>query len=70
MARNNLVEGMDFNGDHDLSFYGMDVCMGKHYHIAFPFGSRGSCVKTILELVHIDLFGPILISHGACQNII
>jgi len=25
---------------------------------------------TILELVHIDLFGPIIISHGACQNII
>jgi hypothetical protein len=36
MARNNLVEGMDFNGDHDLSFYGMDVCMVNTIILHFP----------------------------------
>jgi hypothetical protein len=36
MARNSLVEGMDFNGDHDLSFYGLDVCMVNIIILYFP----------------------------------
>jgi len=36
MERNNLVEGMDFNEDHDLSF--CDECVyGKHHCSPFPF---------------------------------
>jgi hypothetical protein len=56
MDRNNLVEGMDFNGGHDLSFY--DGCVyGKHHHTPFPL-SGGFCAKEILRIVHIDLCGP------------
>jgi hypothetical protein len=31
MDKNNLVEGIDFNGDHDLNF--CNGCVyGKHHH--------------------------------------
>lgn len=70
MARNSLVEDMDFNGDHDLSFYGIDVCMVNTIILHFPLLARGFCAKTILELVHIDVVGPIITFHGVCQNVI
>jgi len=62
MEKNNLVEGMDFNGDHDLSFY--DGCVyGKHHHTPFPLNG-GSHAKEIIGLVHINLCGPMVIFHG------
>ncbi len=36
MERNNLVESMDLNEDHDLSFCNGCVC-GKHHCTPFPF---------------------------------
>jgi hypothetical protein len=50
MARNNLVEGMDFNGDHDLSFYGMDVCMVNTIILHFPLVVRVLVQKQFLNL--------------------
>jgi hypothetical protein len=36
MEKNDLVESMDFNGDHDLNFY--DGCVNcKHHHTQFIF---------------------------------
>jgi hypothetical protein len=57
MDRNNLVEGMDFNGGHDWNFYNGCV-YGKHHHTPFPLNGGGSCAKEILGIVHIDLCGP------------
>jgi hypothetical protein len=65
MDKNSLVEDMDFNGDHDLSFY--DGCMyGKHHHTTFPL-SEGSCAKEILGLMHTNLWGPMATSHGEAK---
>jgi len=62
MEKNNFVESMDFNNDHDLNFY--DRCVNrKHHHTQFLL-SGSSCAKEILGLVHIDLCGPMAISHG------
>jgi hypothetical protein len=52
MERNNLVEGMDLNEDHDLNFY--DECVyGKHHCTPFLL-SVGSHAEEILGLVHIN----------------
>ncbi len=37
--KNNLVEGMDLNGDHDLNFC-IDVCMVKHHHTPYDCKSE------------------------------
>jgi hypothetical protein len=50
MARNSLVEGMDFNGDHDLSFYGMDVCMVNTIILHFPILAGVLVQKQLLNL--------------------
>ncbi len=43
MDKNNLIEGMDLNENHDLNF--CDGCMyGKHHHTSFPL-SGGSHAK-------------------------
>jgi hypothetical protein len=66
MEKNNLVESMDFNGDHDLNFY--DGCVNhKHHHTQFIL-SGSSYAKEILGLVHIDLCGPMVISHGGVMH--
>ncbi len=63
MEKNNIVENMDLNGDHDLSFY--DECVYGHKHRRNPFPlSGGSCVKEIIGFVHMDLCGPMEITHG------
>jgi hypothetical protein len=52
MERNNLVEGMDLNGIHDLSFH--DGCVyGKHRCTPFPL-IVGFHAKEILGLVHTN----------------
>jgi hypothetical protein len=64
MEKNNLVEGMDLNGDHDLSF--CDGCVyGKHHCTLFPLNG-GSHAKEIIGLVHTNgLCGPMATtSHG------
>jgi hypothetical protein len=54
MERNNLVEGMDLNGDHDLNF--CDGCVyGKHHCTPFPL-SGGSHAKEIFRTVHTNLW--------------
>jgi hypothetical protein len=53
MDKNNLVEGMDLNGNHDLSFC-IDVSMVKHHRTPF-FLSEDSCAKEILGCIHIYL---------------
>jgi hypothetical protein len=61
MDRNNLVEGMDFNGNHDLSFYhGCVYC--KYHRAPFPL-NEDSCAKEILGCVHINLCDPMATSH-------
>jgi len=61
MDQNNLIEGMDFNGNHDLSFY--DGCVYCKHHCA-PFLLNGdSCAKESFGCVHIDLCGPMTTSH-------
>jgi len=63
--RNNLVEGMDLNGNHDLSLCDGSV-YGKHY-ISFPL-SEGFHAKEICRLVHIDSCGPMAITfHGRAK---
>jgi hypothetical protein len=66
MEKNDLVESIDFNGNHDLNFY--DGCVyGKHHRTPFPL-SEGSCAKEILGLVHIDVYGTIAITfHGGVK---
>jgi hypothetical protein len=63
MEKNNLVEGMDLNGDHDLNF--CDGCVyGKHHYTLFPL-NEGSHAKEIIGLVHTNLCGPMATtSHG------
>jgi hypothetical protein len=59
--KNNLVEGMDFNGNYDLSFY--DGCVYcKHHCALFPLNGD-SCAKEIIGRVHIDLCGPMATFH-------
>jgi hypothetical protein len=66
MGKINLIEGMDLNGDHDLSF--CDGCAyGKHHLTPFPLNG-GSHAKEIIGLVHINLCGPMVTFHGK-QNI-
>ncbi len=61
MDKNNFVEGMDLNGDHDLSFYD-ELVYGKHHCTLFLL-SGGSCAKEILGFVHINICGPMVTSH-------
>jgi hypothetical protein len=61
MEKKNLVEGMDLNGDHDLSFYDGSV-YSKHHHTPFPL-NRGSHAKEIIGRVHTNLCGPMITSH-------
>jgi hypothetical protein len=63
MDKKNLVEGMDFNGDHDLNF--CDRCVyGKHHDTPFPL-SGGSCAREIFRLVYTNLCGSLgTTSHG------
>jgi hypothetical protein len=54
--KKNIVEGMDLNGDHDLSFYDRCVHASKQY--CTPFLLSGDFhAKEILGLVHTNLFG-------------
>jgi hypothetical protein len=66
MDKNNLVEGMDFNGDHDLNF--CDRCVyGKHHNTPFLL-SGGFYAKEILRLVHTNLCGPMATTfHGRAK---
>jgi hypothetical protein len=68
MEKNNLVESMDFNGDHDLNFYD-EFVNRKHHHTQFLL-SGSSCAKEILGLVHINLCGPMAISHGGVMYLL
>jgi hypothetical protein len=62
MAKINFVENMNFNGDHDLSFY--DKCMCDKYHCT-PFPLNGSShAMSIIELVHVNFCGPMATFHG------
>jgi hypothetical protein len=63
--RNNFIEGMDLNGNHDLNFYNGCV-YGKHHHTLFPL-NEGSCAKEILGHVHRDLCGFMATSHGRAK---
>jgi hypothetical protein len=65
MDKNSFVEDMDFNGDHDLSFYD-GYMYGKHHHIPFPL-SGSSCAKEIIGLVYTNLCGPMATSHGKAK---
>jgi hypothetical protein len=51
MDKINLVEGMDLNGNHDLSFC-IDVCIVKHHCTPFLL-SESSHAKDIFRLIHI-----------------
>jgi hypothetical protein len=65
MNKNNIVEGMDISGNHDLSF--CDECVyGKYHHTSKKF-SKGSRAKEFFGLVHINVCGPmtIIIQGGA-----
>ncbi len=56
MKKNNVVEGMDLNGNHDLNFY--DGCVHASKQYCTPFLLNGGFhAKEILGLVHISLFG-------------
>jgi hypothetical protein len=68
MEKNNLVESMDFNGDHDLNFY--DGCVNHKHHLTPFLLSGSSCAKEILGFVHIDLCGPIATSHGGAMYLL
>jgi hypothetical protein len=65
MDRNNFIEGMDLNGNHDLNFYNGCV-YGDHHHTLFPLNG-GSCAKEILGHVHRDLCGLMATSHGRAK---
>jgi len=68
MEKNNLVESMDFNGNHDLNFY--DGCVNrKHHHAPFLL-SGNSCAKKILGLMQIDLCGPMATFHGRAMYLL
>jgi hypothetical protein len=65
MDKNNVMEGMDINGDHDLNFY--DRCeYGKHHCTPFPL-SGGFCAKKILKLVYTNLCDLMAASHGEAK---
>ena len=52
---NGMVEGMS-NFSLDFDFY--ENCVyGKQNRVSFPFGAKRA--NRILELVHIDVFGPV-----------
>jgi len=57
---------MDQKGIHDLSFY--DGCAyGKHHHTPFLWNGD-SYAKSILEIVHIKLYGSMArIFHGRAK---
>jgi hypothetical protein len=63
MEINNLVEGMDINGNHDLNLCDECVYGHKQHHTPFPL-SGGSCVKEIIGFVHTNLCGPMETIHG------
>ncbi len=66
MDKNNLVESMDLNENHDLNF--CDGCLyGKHHHTSFPL-SGDKRAKEIIGLVHTNLCGPIARTfHGGAK---
>ena len=54
---NGMVEGMSiFSLDFDFC---ENFVYGKKIQVTFPFGAKRS--KHILELVHSDVFGPVLV---------
>jgi hypothetical protein len=61
MDKSNLVENMDFNGDHDLCFCDQCVWETPPYPNSIEWGF---CAKEILELVDTNLCGPITTPHG------
>jgi len=68
MDKNNLVEGMNFNGNHDMSF--CDGCVyGKQHctmYFQFPL-CGGSRAKEMFGLVHTNLCGPMATFHGGAN---
>ncbi len=68
MDKNNFIEGMDLNVNHDSNFYNGCV-YGKHHHTPFPL-NEGSRAKEILGHVHKDLCGPMATSHGGAKYFI
>jgi hypothetical protein len=48
MDKINLVENMDFNGDHDLSFCDGYV-YGKHHHTPFPLHAQTFGIMKYVE---------------------
>ncbi len=53
MDKSNLVEGMDFNGDHDLSFCDGCVYGKQHCMMYFEFSLGGfSCKRNVWACAH------------------
>jgi len=65
MDKNNFVESMDLNGDHDLNFYD-ELMYGKHHCTLFLL-SGGFRAKEILGFVHINICGPMVTSHEGAK---
>ena len=52
-----MVEGIS---NRSLHFDFCEHCVyGKQNQVSFPFGAKGA--NKILELVHSDVFGPVLV---------
>jgi len=65
MDKNNFVESMDLNGNHDLNFYD-ELMYGKHHCTLFLL-SGVFCAKEILGFVHINICGPMVTSHEGAK---
>jgi hypothetical protein len=64
MERNNLVESMDLNKDHDLNF--CDGCVyGKHHCIPFPL--NGVLMQRKFLRLCTQTYDPMATSHGRAK---
>ncbi len=66
MDTNNIIEGMDISGNHDLSLY--DECVyGKYHHTSIPL-NKDFRAKEIFELVHTKVCDPMATTtHGGAN---
>jgi hypothetical protein len=63
MDTNNIIEGMDISGNHDLSFYDERV-YGKYHHTSILL-NKDCRAKEIFELVHTKVCDPMATTtHG------
>jgi hypothetical protein len=66
MDKNNIIEGMDISGNHDLNFF--DECVYGKYHHTSIFFSKGFCTKEIFGPVHTNVCGPMTTTtHGGAK---